>query len=74
MYEEAQMKVAGYGQISGAISGTVMHNPTLAQNIDQRIAAMKSQVERLERVKALLAEPAGILNVPIDDLRFAMSY
>jgi hypothetical protein len=52
----------------------VRHNPTLAQNIDQRIAMLEQQVDRLTRVKVLLAEPAGILNVPIDDLRFAMNY
>jgi len=49
-------------------------SPTLHENINNRIANMKGQVERLERVKVLLAEPGGILNVSIEDLRFALSY
>ena len=49
-------------------------SPTLAQNIDMRIEMLNSQVERLQKVKILLSEPAGMLNVPIEDLRFAMNY
>lgn len=49
-------------------------SPTLAENIDLRIARLKNEVTRLERVKVLLSEPTGLLNVPIDDLRFAMNY
>lgn len=49
-------------------------SPTLSQNIDDRIKHLQEQVERLTRVKQLLGEPAGLLNVPIDDLRFAMNY
>lgn len=74
MYEqEHAMKMLAANSISGA-GCDVRHNPTLAENIDMRINSLKIQVERLERVKQLLAEPAGMLNVPIDDLRFAMSY
>lgn len=51
----------------------VRHNPTLAENIDQRIAAMEDQVRRLKSVKDKLAT-GSMLDVPIDDLRFAMSY
>lgn len=50
------------------------NNVTVSQNIDFRIADLRNQIERLERTKAILAEPGGILNVPLDDLRFAMSY
>lgn len=51
----------------------VMHNPTLAENIDQRINQLESQVERLKRVKTTLAT-GSMLDVPIEDLRFAMNY
>lgn len=51
----------------------VRHNPTLAENIDQRIAMMEEQVKRLKSVKEKLAS-GSMLDVPIDDLRFAMSY
>ncbi len=61
------------GRASGQISGSKT-SPTLAQNIDYRIESMKSQIARLEQVKQLLAEPAGMLNVPLEDLRFAMNY
>lgn len=49
-------------------------SPTLSQNIDDRIEMLETQVARLKNVKSLLADPAGILNVPIEDLRFAMNY
>ena len=49
-------------------------SPTLAQNIDMRLKYLATQISNLERVKTLLAEPGGILNVPIDDLRFAMNH
>lgn len=56
------------------VIGYIQKDVTLAQNIDNRILHLKDQVTRLERTKALLAEPGGLLNVPIDDLRFAMNY
>jgi hypothetical protein len=63
-------------QCEGAISrGPVDRpSPTLAENIDYRIASLQNQVERLQKVKQLLASPAGLLSVPIEDLRFAMNY
>lgn len=50
-----------------------LHSPTLAENIDNRIASMEEQIKRLTRVRSLLAE-GRILDVPIEDLRFAMNY
>lgn len=70
-------QVAMMAQTTGQIIGAgqdIRHNPTLAQSIDHRVAMLEQQIDRLNRVKSLLAEPAGILNVPVDDLRFAMSY
>ena len=49
-------------------------SPTLSQNIDRRIIEMQCQIQRLEFVKQQLAKPSGILEIPIDDLRFAMNY
>lgn len=76
MYENQAICGAGTTDraLAEKMAADIRHNPTLAQNIDQRIAMLEQQVGRLTRVKALLAEPAGILNVPIDDLRFAMNY
>ena len=48
-------------------------NPTLAENIDMRIAMLKSQIQRLERVKEVLTDSEGLLRVPVDDLRYALS-
>ena len=49
-------------------------SPTLSQNIDRRIIEMQRQIQRLEYVKQQLVKPGGILEIPIDDLRFAMNY
>lgn len=74
MYEDQSIvksrAAAQCGQMSGA---GVMHNPTLAENIDQRINQLESQVERLKRVKTTLTT-GSMLDVPIEDLRFAMNY
>lgn len=69
-----------YGNQIGLAAGAIplgsdcIKSPTLSQNIEFRINSLENQVERLKRVKELLAEPGGIFNVPIDDLRFAMNY
>lgn len=56
------------------ILGGLRESPTLSQNIDMRISNLENQIQRLKKVRQLLSEPTGILNVPIDDLRFAMNY
>jgi len=50
-----------------------LESPTLSQNIDRRIADMQQQIARLNKVRDLL-EKGLLLEVPIEDLRFAMSY
>jgi|GEM_PF-3787866 len=50
-----------------------MQSPTLSENIEQRIAMLEQQVERLKNVKAKLLT-GSMLDVPIEDLRFAMNY
>ena len=57
---------------AGMILGSHHKSMTMAENIDYRIATLKDQVTRLEKVKEMLATPEGLLNVPLDDLRFAM--
>lgn len=69
----AQGQVIGYA--ANALGGcdTPMSR-TVGENIDSRIASLRAQIEALEETKRKLAEPAGILNVRIEDLRQAMSY
>lgn len=59
---------------AGSILGGGRKSLTMAENIDFRIATLRDQITRLEKVKSLLASPDGLLNVPLDDLRFAMQY
>lgn len=69
------MNTIGYGQVEKcAEGGLVRPSATVSENIDRQIAEMQKQIERLEQLKKLLSEPGGILNVPIQDLRFAMNY
>lgn len=68
----------GYALAAGQSSNLIdrnhkLHSPTLAENIDNRIASMEDQIKRLTKVRGLLAE-GRILDVPIEDLRFAMNY
>lgn len=69
MYEEAQMK-----SMTGMIAGTSQisyRNTTVSENIDNRIASLQEQIERLQLVKTKL-ESGSILNVPLEDLQMAM--
>ena len=50
-----------------------LHNPTVAENIDNRIAQFENEIIRLKAVKAKL-ESGDIASIPIQDLRNAMSY
>lgn len=50
-----------------------VHNPTVAENIDNRIAFHSDEILRLKAVKAKL-ETGDIASIPINDLRNAMSY
>ena len=47
---------------------------TIGENIDQRIKNLQFEIERLEGVKAQLANGSSLLNVRIEDLRQAMNY
>jgi ferritin-like metal-binding protein YciE len=71
MYE-GQMQATNM-VMQAKMAADVRHNPTLAQNIEQRIAMLEDQVTRLKSVKEKLST-GSILDVPIDDLRFAMNY
>lgn len=63
------MAAAGQMQVGVKID----HNPTIRQNLDQRIAMHKAAITRLEATKARL-EASNLLDVPIGDLREAMNY
>jgi hypothetical protein len=45
---------------------------TLADKLDERIAILEKQVADLKSVKNKLSEPGGLLNIPLDLLRYAM--
>ena len=69
MYEDAEIKTT-----AGMIAGTanISHrNTTVAENIDNRVASLQQQIERLQAVKAKLAT-GSILDVPLEDLQMAM--
>lgn len=71
----------GYVMIDGAAAAGQMlgsnlkidHNPTIRQNLDQRIAMHRAAITRLEATKAKM-EASNLLDVPIGDLREAMNY
>lgn len=69
MNEAAQMSKSSLG-----IGMLDRPSPTLLQNIDNRIESLESQIARLKNVKQVMQSEGGILNVPIDDLLFAMNY
>ena len=47
---------------------------TVGENIDQRIAILRAEIEWLEGVRKQLASGASLLDVRIEDLRNAMNY
>lgn len=67
---EVAAKQAHYGQILGSAE-RIDHNPTVLENIDTRINAMKAEIARLEESKMSLAP---LLNMRISDIRSAMNY
>lgn len=78
MYE-AQGQLVGAGSVRNEMylkdqESRRIRETTIGQNIDNRIASLTEQIERLQRVKMQLADPSGLLNVAIEDLRFAMNY
>ncbi|MES2323266.1 MAG: hypothetical protein V4633_13460 [Pseudomonadota bacterium] len=72
MYE-GQVLGSNMAMAQAKMCTEVRHNPTLAENIDQRINMLEDQVRRLKSVKEKLST-GSMLDVPIDDLRFAMNY
>lgn len=71
--ETAAGSAVGYAQAQLVGKNAKLHSPTLAENIDDRIRSMHDQIQRLERVRSLLRE-GRMLDIPIEDLRFAMNY
>lgn len=65
------MAISGQGQAVGV--QTLMYNPTVRENIDNRIRGMQTEVERLQTVRVKL-EKSGLLDVPIRDLQEAMRF
>jgi hypothetical protein len=67
MYGEQQIKQAALG---GYVSG-IDHNPTVEENIDQKIRSYQAEIERLQQSKKDLAP---LLSMRIRDIRQAMEY
>lgn len=69
------IEAANYGQVAEKQSAhSQMMSRTIGQNIDQRIANLRAEIERLEGVRKQLENGASLLDVRIEDLRQAMSY
>lgn len=54
-----------------ASGGMLDRNPTVGENIDFKIAALKAEIARLEESKTALAP---LMGMKIRDIREAMSY
>ena len=61
--------ISAAGQVGFAQS--VDANPTVGENLDKRIAYLRSELERLEKSRESLAP---LLNMRIRDIRDAMNY
>lgn len=53
------------------VLGQIDRNPTVGENIDAKIAALKAEIARLEESKTALAP---LMGMRIRDIREAMSY
>lgn len=74
MYEQGEnAKVAAHGYVGGSLigAGRLDVNPTVEENIDNRIASLRAEIDRLEKSKATLAP---LLPMRIRDIREAMNY
>lgn len=70
MYEDQEKCNIATTSVLGGIS----RDTTVSKNIDRQIEDLTKQIERLQKLKVSLSEPGGLLNVSIQDLRFAMNY
>lgn len=48
------------------------YNPTIRENLENRITELKKQISELERVKGLM--PVDLIDMKISDLREAMRF
>jgi hypothetical protein len=69
---EVKAQAAGMA-ISLGDSVRSSYNPTVRENIDNRIKAAVAQVERLQTVRSQM-EKSGLLDIPIGDLQEAMRF
>ena len=58
-------------QCAGQMADRIDRNPTVRENIDSRIAALKAELKRLEESKESLAP---LMDMRIRDIRDAMNY
>lgn len=75
MYEGEAKKQMQSNLAPGVLGGDISRghrNTTVGQNIDNRIQQLREEIARLEVVKAKLAQPTGLLDVPLNDLAMAM--
>lgn len=68
-YPDSPMVAAAAGQVG---KGPPTYNPTIRENLDNRIAEHKKIIEELERIKA--AMPENLVDMKIQDLRQAMQF
>lgn len=62
------------GSLAGSLMPPIPKSTTVGDNIDRHIVDLEGRIARLKALKAKLAEPGGLLNVSIQDLRVAMNY
>ena len=67
----AQGAIMGYAEQVKQQVSLGHRNTTVAQNIDNRIASLQEQIDRLQVVKSKLAT-GTILDVSLEDLQMAM--
>lgn len=62
------------GGLVGGGALTLAKSPTIADQIEERLTRLQSEVDRVKRIKKHLSEPNGVLTVSVDDLRWITNY
>lgn len=73
-YEVAAQMARNYigGQLGAGSGQAIGYNPTIRENLENRIAEHKKCIVELERIKG--AMPENLVDMKISDLRSAMQF